>query len=82
MIDYKSLNVGDIFYESEYGLSYKFTAITKPRLEMQEDRKVWRWKATCKQHGFTSDFLMIEGCEYHGPSLYYEDQSHLTVRAQ
>lgn len=65
--DLNVLEVGTVFYECEYGMNMKMIVTTKPKFE---DGK-WFWKAK-NSAGYEIDYLITEGYEHYGPSIYTE----------
>lgn len=64
----QQLNVGDIFFESGYGTELQLQTLTKPQ---RSDTGQWTWKAKCTD-GRTIEYLISEGFEHYGPSIYVE----------
>ena len=59
------LEIGDVFYECEYGINLRMTVQTKPIKENGQ----WTWKASTKD-GEEVSYLITEGLEHYGPRIY------------
>lgn len=59
------LKVGDVFYESDYGINYKMTVTKAPSF----DNDQWRWEAK-NSAGSEVGYLITKGFEHYGPRIY------------
>lgn len=65
----KNLNVGDVFYESAYGIDLKMTVVEP----VTHENGKWNWIAENKD-GTRCNYLITDGYEHYGPKLYAEPQ--------
>lgn len=70
MIKYKTLKIGDVFYESVNGIDFEMVVVAAPEVvDHFEDRPIWSWKAQNVDGGIQR-YVVTEGLECYGPSLY------------
>lgn len=63
----KDLNVGDVFYECEYGENLEMTVVE----EVAHENGQYRWVAENK-NGERFNYLITDGYEHYGPKIYSE----------
>ena len=73
----KSLKSGDVFYESDYGITLKMRATSTPVQDGigVNKKPKWKWTAENVDTGQSVDYLVTEGLTCYGPNLYSEDPS-------
>lgn len=62
------LEIGDIIYECEYGLTIKSMVITVPERSREGQ---WTWKAERCDNKNIIDYLVTEGFSHYAPKLYF-----------
>lgn len=70
----EDLEVGDVFYECQYGINLEFVVKT-PIVKSKgfEDRDTYDWTAVSKK-GTTTNFRLTKGLEHYGPRIYEQPQ--------
>lgn len=70
------LQVGDIFYECEYGTNIEARITSAPVESFSESlgKRQWKWTAENTQNGKVIDYLLTEGLSHYGPRLYRQPQ--------
>ncbi len=63
------LNVGDTFYECEYGQNIKCVVKTKP----VKNKENWTWIST-DEHGNEIDYLYNDYLSHYAPKIYSSPQ--------
>ena len=69
-----NLNVGDVFYECQYGINIKVEVITRPKYTLEDNRRHWVWIGKNVCDGSIINYALTEGLDHYGPRIYSEPQ--------
>lgn len=62
------LEKGQVFYETDYGVTEEFVAITNPIY--REEDKGWAIYGRCTEDGRRVRFYVRDGYDHYGPKLH------------
>lgn len=73
----QELKPGVEFIETEYGVAASYTVETEPTHKTREiwgkRHDQWEWWAILEGEDKPVRFLMTEGLEHYGPTIYFEE---------
>lgn len=69
----KNIEKGTEFCESNYLLNVWYEMIDNPVEEFNGELKQLKWQGKNKESGEIQDFLITEGLEHYGPSIYFTE---------